>query len=817
MSGINIYQNKSMEVIKRDGRHERVSFDKITVRIEKLCWGLDPEWIDPTMIAQKTIKDFANGITTEELDDMSSKICANKIMDHPDFNKLAARICISNIHKKTTDNFHKVVMTMYNNTDIHGKQNSLVSDELVAIVDKHKDTIQEKLDFDRDYMFDYFGIQTLLKGYLCKLKSKDAPDKLVERPQHMWMRVSLGIHGNDLESAFNTYDLMSQGYFIHATPTLYNSGSNCPQMSSCFLLGMEDSLEGIYGCLKNAAMISKRAGGIGIHVQNIRSSGSLIRGTNGRSDGIIPMLQVYNNTARYVNQGGRRKGSIAIYLEPWHPDIEDFLHIRTVTGEESKKARDLFPALWVPDLFMECVRDNKDWYLMCPDECPGLTDTYGQQFVQLYNKYVEEGKYKKKLKAQKLWRLILASQIETGTPYMAYKDHVNHKSNQSNVGTIKSSNLCCEIMEYSDDKEYAVCNLASICLPAFLEEDEDGNFTYNFDKLLEVAKTATRNLNKVIDLNYYPVEETRVSNMRHRPIGLGVQGLANLFNKLHYSFGSDEARDLNKRIFETIYFGSMTASWEVAKQEGPYPSFAGSPFSEGKLQFHLWGKSESDLLMGYDWETLIEGIKQDGVRNSLLTAIMPTASTAHIMGNNECIEPFTTNAYTRSVLAGEFSLINENLVKDLLKLGLWNKDMKDLIVANNGSIQTIDGIPDDIKQVYLTAYDMPQKYLVNMAVERGPFIDQSQSLNAFMARPNSDKLTGFHFYGWKNGLKTGMYYLRGQPVVNAKLFGIDPALVSKLQKKKETGASKPKMSELLARRNQSIQRGDNYEACEMCN
>lgn len=1065
--------NTHMEVIKRNGRSEPVSFDKIIERIRGLCWGLDKKWIDPIDIAKNTINSLYNGISTEEIDFVSADICASQIINHPDFNKLAARLCISNLHKTTNAKFSEVMKQLYENLDVNGNSFPLISDKLYEISQKHSDVIQNKIDFSRDYYINFFGMKTLERSYLMRLKNiqgkniiQDSENKLrkkygkiVERPQHLFMRVAIGIHEDDLEKAFETYDLMSNKYFTHATPTMFNSGTPQPQMSSCYLLGMSDSIKGIFKTVADAAEISKWAGGIGIHISEIRSSGSIIRGTNGNSDGIIPLCRMLSMLAKYVNQGGKRNGSIAVYTEPWHADIWAFCELRRNTGEEELRARDLFLALWIPDLFMERVENDEMWSLMCPDECPGLTDAYGQKFRDLYTKYESEKKYKKQIKARDLWHHILISQIETGMPYMTYKDHVNEKTNQKNLGTIKSSNLCVdgdtsiitkdgiykiselvnrdveiwngfefskvtvkktgtnkslhkinfsngeellctpehkfyininnksieiisdnlennmeiinftfpiingtsefnrqqnnpyehglicsdtynvnsenkvmeklyvnvdynpptecsinikmnwlsgylknaeynsnsiyiracdkdylikvkrlintlgsdcyienydpaqnygmniqcyrlaftynnykklldnglksdiiiermidtnqsikiesieknytisdtycftelkkhlgvfnsivtgqcsEIMEYSDENNYAVCNLASICLPRFLEEI-DGKLVYNYKKLYEVSRIATYNLNMIIDRNFYPVPETKKTNMENRPVGLGVQGLADVYNKLHLPFGSTEAREINRKIFETIYFGAMTESNELAKKYGPYQSYQGSPISKGLFQFDLWGLDKSKLLMDWDWEGLRQNILTYGVRNSLVTAIMPTASTSQIMGNVECIEPYTTNMFVRTTIAGEYTVINENLVEHLLSRGLWTKEIQNEIVFDGGSIQNINDIDDYTKQVYETAFEMEQVHIVNQSIERGPFIDQSQSQNIFLKDPDFMKLTKCHFYGWKHGLKTGLYYLRSQPAIDPIKFGLDPLVIKAIKAKR---------------------------------
>ena len=818
-----------MQVIKRNGEYESISFDKVTKRIKNLCWGLDPNWIDPANIAQLTIRGMHNNIKTVEIDALTADVCASRITVHPDYNKLAARICISNLHKTTKSLFTDVIQQMYDNKDVHGNNCPLISKEVYDITMENKKEINDKIVHDRDYNFSFFGIKTLERAYLIRLKGVIKSNELIlseqekllrnkygiiiERPQHMWMRVSLGIHGNDLKSAFETYNYMSQMYFTHATPTLYNSGTPKSQFSSCFLMGMEDSIQGIYETLKNAALISKYSGGIGIHISDVRSNGSLIRGTNGSSDGIIPMIRVINATCCYVNQGGKRNGSAALYCEPWHADIYKFCDLRKKTGEVKMRARDVFLALFVPDLFMKRVLEGGKWSLMCPDECPGLTDSYGEEFENLYIEYENKKKYKKQVNATDLWYHILGAQLETGMPYMTYKDHINRKSNQKNIGVIKSSNLCAEITEYSDKNEIAVCNLASLCLPRCIEE-KDGKLTYNFNNLQKMAEICTRNLNKIIDKNFYPVEETKVSNLTHRPIGLGVQGLADVYNRMHYKFDSPEAYDLNKRIFETIYYGALKASNELAIKDGPYKTFNGSPMSKGEFQFNLWGLNDNELLMGYDWKTLRKSIMTHGTRNSLLTALMPTASTSQIMNNNECFEPYTTNLYIRTTLAGQYIVINENLVKDLLKLGLWSENMRKEILYENGSIQNILEIPKNIRDVYLTAFETSQKAIIKQSCDRGPFIDQSQSLNIFIDKPNYDILTSCHIYGWKNGIKTGMYYLRGRAAADPTKFGLDVNDINKIKSKRQQIQDPRRISDI--EENHKDNRTDNYEDCEMC-
>ncbi len=749
-----------MKVMKRSGKTEDVSFDKITGRIKKLCYGLDPKYIDPIGISKKVIQGLFDGVKTTELDNLAAETAATMSTKHPDFAQLAARIAISNLHKNTKKSFSKTMIDLYNYIDPKtGEKAGLISDDLLAIIEKHGEQIDSAVIYDRDYNFDYFGFKTLERSYLLRMDGH-----VVERPQHMLMRAALGIHAEDLESAFETYNYMSEKWFIHATPTLFNAGTPKPQLSSCFLLtATDDSIPGIFETLTRCAKISQSAGGIGLSIHNIRAKGSYIKGTGGTSNGIIPMLRVYNDTARYVDQGGgKRKGAFAVYLEPWHADIFDFLDLKKNHGKEEMRARDLFYAMWISDLFMERVKADGEWSLFCPNEAKGLHEVYGAEFVALYEKYEAEGLARKTVKAQDLWFSILESQIETGTPYILYKDACNEKSNQKNLGTIKSSNLCTEIVEYTSPDEVAVCNLASISLPKFVD---DGVF--NFDKLYEVSRVVTRNLNKVIDINYYPVKEAENSNMRHRPIGIGVQGLADAFLKMRFPFDSAEARQLNKDIFETIYFAACSESADLAVKEGPYQTFEGSPASKGILQFDMWDVAPSER---WDWDTLKEQIKSTGLRNSLLLAPMPTASTSQILGNNECFEPYTANIYTRRTLSGEYIIVNKHLLRDLIRLNLWNEDMKEQLMAANGSIQAIEGIPEDLKDMYKTVWELSQKVIIDMAAERGAFICQSQSLNLFVENPNFGKLSSMHFYGWQKGLKTGMYYLRSKAAVDPIKF-----------------------------------------------
>ncbi|MDG1798810.1 MAG: ribonucleoside-diphosphate reductase subunit alpha [Flavobacteriales bacterium] len=763
-----------MYVVKRDGRREAFKFDKITARIKKLCYGLNP-LVAPEKVAMKVIEGLYDGVTTSELDNLAAEVAATNTITHPDYALLASRIAVSNLHKNTKKSFSDTVTDLYEYIDPKTNEKApLISDEVYEIIKKNADVLDSTIIYDRDFRYDFFGFKTLERSYLLKLKGQVA-----ERPQQMIMRVAVGIHKEDLDAAIETYNYMSEGWFTHATPTLFNSGTPKPQMSSCFLLATkEDSIPGIYDTLKQCAQISQSAGGIGLSIHDIRATGSYIKGTNGTSNGIVPMLRVFNDTARYVDQGGgKRKGSFAIYIEPWHADIFDFLDLRKNHGKEEQRARDLFYALWTPDLFMQRVEENGDWTLMCPHECPGLSDTHGKKFEKLYKKYESEGKGRKTIKAQELWFKILESQIETGTPYMLYKDAANEKSNQKNLGTIKSSNLCTEIIEYTSPDEVAVCNLASIALPKFVI---DGKF--DFEKLFKITYRVTRNLDKVIDANYYPVPEARNSNMRHRPIGIGVQGLADAFILMRQAFESEEARQLNKDIFETIYYAALTASKDLAIEKGPYESYKGSPVSEGILQFDMWNVKPSDR---WEWDLLREEIQKNGVRNSLLLAPMPTASTAQILGNNECFEPYTSNIYTRRVLSGEFIIVNKHLLRDLVKLGIWDDRLKNKLMASNGSIQNIDEIPDNIKNLYKTAWEISQKVLLDMAADRGAFIDQSQSLNIFMENANFAKLTSMHFYGWKAGLKTGMYYLRTKSATDAIKFTLDKEAISEPVAKKE--------------------------------
>jgi ribonucleoside-diphosphate reductase alpha subunit len=749
-------------VIKRNGKKESIKFDKVTARLEKLSYSLSP-LINVIDVAKKVIEGIYDGVPTTELDNLAAETAASLATKHPDYALLASRIAVSNLHKNTLKSFSDTMRKLYNYVDIaSGKKTPLIADDVMRVIEENAELLDSTIIYDRDFGFDYFGFKTIEKSYLFRIEGK-----IAERPQHMYMRVAIGIHKDDVERAIATYHMMSERWFTHATPTLFNAGTPKPQMSSCFLLTMkEDSIDGIYDTLKQTAKISQSAGGIGLAIHNIRATGSYIGGTNGTSNGIIPMLRVYNDTARYVDQGGgKRKGAFAIYLEPWHADVFEFLDLRKNHGKEEMRARDLFYALWIPDLFMKRVEENGDWSLFCPNEAPGLSDCWGDEFETLYHKYEEQGKARKVVKAQDLWFAILDAQIETGTPYLLYKDAANRKSNQQNLGTIKSSNLCTEIIEYTAPDEVAVCNLASLALPRFVI---NGKFDHN--KLYEVTYEVTRNLNKIIDNNYYPIEEARKSNTRHRPIGLGVQGLADVFILLRLPFESELAKLLNRDIFETIYFAAMSASKDLAVEQGAYETFEGSPLSKGIFQFDMWDVKPTNR---WNWEKLRKEVVEHGVRNSLLVAPMPTASTSQILGNNECFEPYTSNIYSRRVLSGEFIIVNKHLLKDLVQLGLWNNDMKNRIISANGSIQGIEAIPADIKELYKTVWEIKQRNLIDMAADRGAYICQSQSLNLFVDTPNASKLTSMHFYGWKKGLKTGMYYLRTQAATQAVQFTIE--------------------------------------------
>ena len=784
-----------MYVVKRDEKKEAVKFDKITARIIKMCYGLDP-LVSPESVAMKVIEGIYDGVSTSDLDNLAAEVAAAKTIDHPDYALLASRIAVSNLHKETKKTFSEVMSDLYYYIDPKTNQKaSLLADDVFNIIQEHKETLDSSIIYDRDFRYDYFGFKTLTRSYLMKLNGK-----IAERPQQMLMRVALGIHKSDVESAIKTYHLMSEGWFTHATPTLFNSGTPKPQMSSCFLLTMkEDSIEGIYETLKACAQISQSAGGIGLSIHNIRATGSYIKGTNGTSNGIVPMLRVFNDTARYVDQGGgKRKGSFAMYIEPWHADVFDFLDLKKNHGKEEQRARDLFFALWIPDLFMQRVKENGEWTLMCPHECPGLSDVHSAEFVALYTKYEQEGKGRKTIKAQDLWFKILESQIETGTPYMLYKDAANSKSNQQNLGTIKSSNLCTEIIEYTAPDEIAVCNLASLALPKYVTEEK----TFDHDKLFEVTYQATLNLNKIIDENFYPVEAAKNSNLRHRPIGLGVQGLADTYILMGFPFESDDAKKLNKEIFETIYYASMTASKDLSKELGPYSTYEGSPVSKGIFQPDMWGVTPSTR---WEWNVLKEEVLKYGVRNSLLLAPMPTASTAQILGNNECFEPYTSNIYTRRVLSGEFIIVNKHLLKDLVKAGLWNKDMRQKIMTANGSVQNIKEVPQNLKALYKTAWEISQKAIIEQSADRGAYICQSQSLNIFMENANFGKLTSMHFYGWEKGLKTGMYYLRTKAATDAIKFTVE-----------KTIAAEPASLDVETQQAEIACSLDDPENCEMC-
>jgi len=802
-----------MLVVKRDGHRESVKFDKITARIEKLCYGLEPKYVNPVEVAMKVINGLYDGVTTQELDTLAAEVAATMATRHPDYSRLAARIAISNLHKLTSKSFSSTMKRLYQHVDSKTGQNApMISKETWKIIHEHAAELDEAIIYDRDFGYDYFGFKTLEKSYLMRLDGK-----VVERPQHMIMRVAVGIHGEDIPAAIETYNLMSEKWFTHATPTLFNAGTPKPQLSSCFLLTMkDDSIDGIYDTLKQCAKISQSAGGIGLSIHNVRAKGSYIKGTGGTSNGIVPMLRNFDMTARYVDQGGgKRKGSFAMYLEPWHADIFDFLELKKNHGKEEMRARDLFYALWIPDLFMQRVENNEMWSLFCPNEAPGLADVWGEDFERLYEKYEKEGKFRRQIKAQDLWFEVLEAQIETGTPYMLYKDAANRKSNQKNLGTIRSSNLCTEILEYTSADEVAVCNLASIALPKFVTEE--GKFDHQ--RLYEITKVVTKNLNKVIDINYYPVIEAQNSNMRHRPIGIGVQGLADVFIMLKMPFDSPEARVLNAEIHETIYFGAMESSMELAKVNGPYETFKGSPVSKGIFQFDMWGVNPSER---WNWIQLKQYVKQYGVRNSLLLAPMPTASTSQILGNNECFEPYTSNLYTRRTLSGDFILVNKHLMKDLMAEGLWNESMRQKLIASNGSIQNIQEIPQNLKDIYKTVWEISQKAIIDMAADRGAFICQSQSLNIHIKDPNFGKLTSMHFYAWKKGLKTGMYYLRSTAAADAIKFTLDKSAIQQPEQKEvaqEVGAPQQQAQQVMdydQKRSDMACSLDNPEACEAC-
>ncbi|KAI9671810.1 MAG: ribonucleotide-diphosphate reductase subunit rnr1 [Alyxoria varia] len=788
-----------MFVVKRNGKNERVQFDKITARVSRLCYGLDPEHVDAVSITQKVINGVYPGVTTVELDNLAAETAAYMTVTHPEYATLAARIAVSNLHKQTEKQFSKVMSSLYHYVNPRNKKLSpMISDETYDTIMKNAEELDSAIIYDRDFEYQYFGFKTLERSYLLKLNGKVA-----ERPQHMLMRVAVGVHGDDIERAIETYHLLSNKLFTHASPTLFNAGTPNAQLASCFLIDMKsDSIDGIYDTLKTCALISKTAGGVGLNAHCIRATGSYIAGTNGTSNGLVPMLRVFNNTARYVDQGGnKRPGAFAVYLEPWHADIFPYLDLRKNHGKEEVRARDLFYALWVPDLFMKRVEANTTWTLFCPHEAPGLADVYGEEFERLYEQYEQEGRGRQTIRAQKLWYAIIEAQTETGTPYICYKDAANRKSNQKNLGTIRSSNLCTEIIEYTAPDEVAVCNLASMALPTYVE-----NQTYNFKRLHEVVQVVTRNLNRIIDRNYYPIPEARKSNMRHRPIGLGVNGLADAFLLMRYPFDSEEAKKLNIQIFETIYHGALTASCQLAKEEGPYETYEGSPVSQGILQYDMWERTPTDL---WDWSSLKEQIKEHGIRNSLLMAPMPTASTSQILGFNECFEPYTSNIYSRRVLAGEFQIANPHLLKDLVDMGLWSENMKNRIIADGGSIQRIPNIPDDIKRLYKTVWEISQRTIVTMAADRGAFIDQSHSLNIHMKEPTFGKITSMHFAGWKLGLKTGMYYLRTQAASAPIQFTVDQEALKVEDKNVARERGGPKNEYLLNRDSESSSKQKN--------
>jgi len=798
-------RSQQMQVVKRDGRREEVRLDKITSRIEGLCAGLDRNFIDPTNITINVVKGICDGITTVELDEFTANYASTLASEHPDFAVLAGRIAISNLQKQTSNEFSEAMKQLYYNVDPnHGGPKPLIAEDVYEIIMNNSERLNKAINHERDFGYSYFGFRTLERAYLMKVGKK-----IVERPQFMIMRVAIGIHKNDIDSAIETYNLMSERWFTHATPTLFNAGRPRPQLSSCFLLTMaDDSIEGIYDTLKQCALISKFGGGIGLNVHCIRGAGSEIDGNPGVGTGLLPMLKNYNATATYVNQGGKRPGAFAVYLEPWHSDIFEFVQLRLNVGPEEQRCRDLFLALWIPDLFMKRVEADAQWSLMSPDESPGLVDSWGEEFEALYEKYEAEGRFRKQVKARDLWRTIISSQCETGLPYMLYKDACNRKSNQQNLGTIKCSNLCTEIVQYSSKDEAAVCNLASIALNRFVKE----NGQFDFEQLRYVSGVVTKNLNKVIDVNFYPIQESRTSNMRHRPIGIGVQGLADVFILMRYSFTSSEARDLNKKIFETIYFGALTASCDLAEKLGPYETYEGSPISKGILQFDMWENVELSGL--WDWEALRARIGKFGVRNSLLIAPMPTASTAQILGNNEAFEPYTSNMYTRRVAKGDFQVVNPHLIRDLIKLDLWNEDTRDQLIQSNGSVQTLEDLPAELKEIYRTVWEIKQLDLIEMAADRGPFIDQSQSLNLFVESPNYVKCTTMHFRGWKLGLKTGMYYLRSKPSVNPVKFSVkrraDESFMSETSKS-EVGLKSARKLELSSQ----VEEVED-EGCLMC-
>lgn len=795
-----------MQVIKRNGRKEDVSFDKITARVKKLCYGLDQRYVDPIEIAKKVILGLYDGVTTSELDNLAAETAATMATMHPDYALLAARISVSNLHKNTEKSFSRTMEKLYKYIDPKtGEKAGLIGDETMKIIKENKNVLDSAIIYDRDYSFDFFGFKTLERSYLLRMEGK-----VVERPQHMLMRAAVGIHGEDIDSAIQTYNLMSEKWFIHATPTLFNAGTPKPQLSSCFLLSTtDDSIDGIFETLSRCAKISQSAGGIGLSIHNVRATGSYIKGTGGTSNGIIPMLKVFNDTARYVDQGGgKRKGAFAVYLEPWHADIMQFLDLKKNHGKEELRARDLFYAMWIPDLFMQRVKEDGEWSLFCPNESPNLFDVHSGEFEALYHQYEKEGRARKVIKAQELWFAILESQIETGTPYIMYKDAANRKSNQKNLGTIRSSNLCTEILEYTSKDEVAVCNLASLALPKFVNEDA----TFDFDKLYEITRVVTRNLNKVIDINYYPIPEARNSNMRHRPIGIGVQGLADAFILMRYPFDSKEAKQLNKDIFETIYYAALTESNAIAKEVGTYESYEGSPVSKGELQFDMWGVEPSER---WDWSNLKKEIKKSGIRNSLLLAPMPTASTSQILGNNECFEPYTSNIYTRRTLSGEYIVVNKHLLRDLIDLGLWNNEMKETLMAANGSVQNIEGIPAHIKDLYKTVWEISMKTIIDMAADRGAYVCQSQSLNLFVESPNFGKLSSMHFYAWQKGLKTGMYYLRSKAAVDPIKFTLSAKHQRHYQGENSEHSPKLVEAEMLAKSDGSENEIVEGQSCSM--
>ncbi len=799
-----------MYVVKRDGHKEPVMFDKITDRIKKLCYGLNG-LVEPVKVAMRVIEGLYDGVSTSELDNLAAETAASMTIAHPDYAQLAARIAISNLHSNTKKSFSETMNEMYHYVNPRTNLEApLLSEEVHKVIMENAEFLDSHIIYNRDFNYDYFGFKTLERSYLLRINGK-----IVERPQHMLMRVSVGIHLGDLKSVIETYDLMSKKFFTHATPTLFNAGTPKPQMSSCFLLAMQDdSIDGIYDTLKQTAKISQSAGGVGLSIHNVRATGSYIRGTNGTSNGIVPMLRVFNDTARYVDQGGgKRKGSFAIYIETWHAYIFELLDLKKNTRQEEMRARDLFFAMWTSDLFMKRVQEDTHWTLMCPNECPGLYDVYGEEFEKLYISYEERGKGRKTIKARELWEKILESQIETGTPYMLYKDAANRKSNQKNLGTIRSSNLCTEIMEFTSKDEIAVCNLASISLPMFVE-----NGKFDHELLFNVTKRVTRNLNRVIDRNYYPVQEAENSNLRHRPVGLGVQGLADAFIMLRMPFTSDEAKKLNQEIFETLYFAAVTASMEMAKEEGPYSTFKGSPISQGEFQHNLWGMKDEELSGRWDWASLRKEVMEHGVRNSLLVAPMPTASTSQILGNNEAFEPYTSNIYTRRVLSGEFIVVNKHLLNDLVERGLWNETLKQDLMRHNGSVQGLD-IPQDLKELYKTVWEMSMKDIIDMSRQRGYFIDQSQSLNLFMQDANYSKLTSMHFYAWQSGLKTGMYYLRTKSAVDAIKFTLNndkKAAPAPIAEEVEATTTSVEMTAEEYRAMIEMAKNAGPEDCEMC-